>query len=57
MTAERIRQSFDNVMTMAEQAEAWWAEQGNLIPAYLSQEWWDMYGEWCERENHDHRNS
>jgi hypothetical protein len=36
-------------LTFAEHAEAWWTEQGKIVPAnHNSQEWHDMYEKWAE---------
>jgi hypothetical protein len=33
-------------MTLAEHAEAWWLEQGMIVPDRNSQGWHDMYEKW-----------
>jgi hypothetical protein len=33
-------------MTMADHAEAWWGEQGNILPDRGTKEWRDMYKKW-----------
>lgn len=35
-------------MTLAEHAEAWWGEQGQMIPPRKSAEWNAMYTRWIE---------
>jgi len=35
-------------MTLAAHAEAWWLEQGNLLPPRDSEAWTAMYELWVE---------
>jgi hypothetical protein len=41
-------QCLENAMTLAEHAEAWWREQGKVVPPPDSAEWQTMYEEWVE---------
>ena len=38
----------DITMTLADHAEAWWTERGNIVPPRESPEWDAMYGTWIE---------
>jgi hypothetical protein len=33
-------------MTLSEHAEAWWSDQGNIVPEPYSEEWVAMYVQW-----------
>jgi hypothetical protein len=35
-------------MTLADHAEAWWQEQGNVVPARDTPEWQSMYEAWID---------
>ena len=35
-------------MTLADHAELWWKEQGNIVPPKNTKEWKDMYKKWIE---------
>ena len=35
-------------MTLADHAEAWWQEKGNIVPDKNTKEWREMYMEWIE---------
>ena len=35
-------------MTLAEHAEAWWREQGKIVPERDTSAWWEMYEKWVE---------
>ncbi len=38
----------DKDKTLAEHAEAWWKEQGNIIPPKNTKKWNEMYKKWIE---------
>lgn len=35
-------------MKLKEHAEAWWQQQGNVVPPRDTELWWEMYAQWVD---------